>query len=349
MGVLHEGDQDAERCGRDYDVEGDDGVWVEFERDTFHEDAADHFLAAPPDHASDRDRREDFNGRVVEGVGHDRVFEGVHVAAVDFGEAVVGLALAVEELQHDHAADVLLQVGIDAGDGGADAAVGVTHLVAENFRRVDDQREHGEGDQRQLPVHAEHDAEDSGEHEDVFEDRDYAGGEHFVQGVDVGGDAGDQASDGIFVVERDVHALQVPENLAAQVEHDFLPGPLHVIGLQKFEQKGEEQQADVDGGNLRDAGERARAEPTPHPGGCAARRREVAVDGDFGEVGAEHVAEGFKNDGDERNHHLPAIGTQVGEQTPHQAAVVRFAEYLFFLGHRSLGCRAGRRRLHRTL
>ena len=41
------------------------------------------------------------------------------------------LRLAIEELQHDHAADVLLQVGIDSGDGGANAPVRVANLVAE--------------------------------------------------------------------------------------------------------------------------------------------------------------------------------------------------------------------------
>ena len=73
------------------------------------------------------------------------------------------------------------------------------------------------------------------EHEEVFEDRNHAGGEHFIQGVDVGGDARDQAADRILVVESDVHALQVAEDLAAQIEHHFLAGPLHEIGLQELE------------------------------------------------------------------------------------------------------------------
>ena len=48
---------------------------------------------------------------------------------------LIGLALAIEELQHDHAADVLLQVRINAGDGDADAAIGIAHPVAENLGR----------------------------------------------------------------------------------------------------------------------------------------------------------------------------------------------------------------------
>ena len=59
--------------------------------------------------------------------------------------------------------------------------------------------------------------------------------------------------------------------------------------------------------------------------------REVLVDGGLGEEGAEHVEYGLENDGAQRNHHLPRIGAQVGQQAPHQAAVVRFSQYLFFL------------------
>ena len=177
------------------------------------------------------------------------------MAAIDFGEAVVGLALAIEELQHDHAADVLLQVGVDAGDGDADAAVGIAHPVAENLGRHDDEGKHGKSDQRQLPVHAQHHAQDAREHEKIFEDGDHAGSEHLVQRVHVGGDARDQPTDRVLVEEGDVQALQVAEDLAAEIEHHFLSGPLHVIGLQELEQEAEDKQADVDGCDLRDAGD----------------------------------------------------------------------------------------------
>ena len=188
------------------------------------------------------------------------------MAAIDFRKAGVGLALAIEELQHHHPADVLLQVGVDAGDGDADAAVGIAHPVAENLGGYDDEGQHGKRDQRQLPVHAQHDGQDAEEHEEVFEDGDYAGSEHFVQRVNVGGDARNQAADRVLVEESNVQALQVAEDLAAQVEHHFLSGPLHVIGLQELEQEAEDQQSDVNGRDLRNAGDGARAEPTPDAG-----------------------------------------------------------------------------------
>ena len=59
------------------------------------------------------------------------------------------------------------------------------------------------------------------------------GGEHLVQRVDIAGKPGDQPSHRIAVEEADVHALQVAEDLAAHVEHDLLPGPLHQVGLQR--------------------------------------------------------------------------------------------------------------------
>ena len=46
-------------------------------------------------------------------VRHDRVLVGIHVLAVDLFELLAAFALAVEQLQHDDADDVLLQIGID--------------------------------------------------------------------------------------------------------------------------------------------------------------------------------------------------------------------------------------------
>ncbi len=128
-----------------------------------------HVVAAEPDDASDCDRRKNFDHRIVNGVRQDRVFERVHVDGVHFGKLVEGAFLAIEELQHDHAAHVLLQVGVDSGDGHANPPIGIADLVAENLGGDADQRQHGKCDQSQLPVHAQHDGDNAGQHEDVFE------------------------------------------------------------------------------------------------------------------------------------------------------------------------------------
>ncbi len=298
---------------------------------------ADDVVASIPDHAGNGSRRQHFDHRVINCVCHDRVFERVHVSLVDFGEFVVGTLLAVEQLQHHHAAHVFLQICIDARDGHANAAVGVTNLVAKDLGGVNDQRHDRECDQRQLGVHLQHDGDDSGENEDIFKDRDYAGGEHFVQGVDIGSDARDQASYGVFIVKADVQPLQMAEDLAAKVEHDFLAGPLHEVGLQVFEQETEEHESDVEGGDLRDADQCVAAEETVERGVQAFDRSKVAIDDEAGQVRAEDVGANFQEDGGQGNRRLPLVGLQIPKQPLHKAAVVGFSEYFLFLvgGHSS--------------
>ena len=58
----------------------------------------------------------------------------------------------------------------------------------------------------------ERDAENSQQYEKIFKDGHHAGGEHFVQGIDIRGDARDQAPDRIPVIKSDVHALQMAKN-----------------------------------------------------------------------------------------------------------------------------------------
>ena len=198
--------------------------------------AREHAESAPPDHQRNRQGGKQFDGGIVERIGEDGVFEGDHVQAVDGLEVVVGAALAVEELHHAHARDVFLGEAVDAGDGGADAAEALAHVVAEDAGDDQDERQHGEGDQRQPPVDAEHDGGHDDQVEEVVHDGQHAGGKHIVDGVHVGGEPGDQAAHGVSVEEADVHALHVAEDVAAQVEHDLLPRPLHQVSLNELKE-----------------------------------------------------------------------------------------------------------------
>src|SRR5581483_7916858 len=168
--------------------------------------------------------------------------------------------LAIEKLQHYDAGHMLLQVGVDAGNRDANAAIGVTNLVAKDLGRDRNERQYCEGDQRHLPVHVQHDDQNARQQEDVLEDGHHSGGKHLVQSIHIAGDPRDQPANRIAVEERDVQPLQVAENLAAQVEHYLLPGPLHYVRLGELQQEAEQQEADIHEGNLRDAGERAWAE-----------------------------------------------------------------------------------------
>ena len=166
--------------------------------------AGQHAESAAPDHQRNGNHREQIDRRVVERVGKDRVFERDHVLAVDGFEVVEGALFAVEELHHRHAADVFLGKAVDARDGGAHAAIALAHRVAEEARDEPDQRQHREGQQRQPPVDAEHHDAHDGEREEVVHDGQNAAGEHFVDGVHVGGEARDQPAYGMRIEEADV-------------------------------------------------------------------------------------------------------------------------------------------------
>ena len=69
-----------------------------------------------------------------------------------------------------------------------------------------------------------------------------------------------------------------------------------------------------------------RAEMAGKPGELRRRRvRHVGIDGDLDEVGSHHVAAGFEDDGERRERRLQLVGTEIGQQTAHEAAVVDFA------------------------
>ena len=206
------------------------------------------------------------------------------------------------------------------------AAVAVAYVAAEDACYIKDGRDHRDGEQCQRPAHLQHDDDDEDEHEDVLEDRQHAGGEHLVERIDIRGDAGYQLADGVMVEEGGRHALQVAEDLAAQVEHDLLAGPLHGVGLQKLQQVGDEERAEVEKTDLRDAGHRARAEVLGKPGELRRRRvRHVGVDRDLDEVGPHDVTAGFEDDGERRQRRLHLVRTEVGQQTAHESAVVDLA------------------------
>src|SRR5207248_7590389 len=124
-------------------------------------------------------------------------------------------------------------------------------------------------------------------------------------------------------------------DLAAQIEHHHLAGPLHVISLQKFEEKAGYEQANVEARNLCDAGERGWAEPARKERRSSAAWGEVPINRNFGEVRPEDISGGLQDDRAERERNLPFIRPKIAEQPLHQSAVVRFAEYLFLVdaGH----------------
>ena len=172
-----------------------------------------------------------------------------------------------------------------------------------------------------------HDDDDENQNEHILKDREHPGGEHFVQRVDIAGQAGDQAPYRIAVEKAYVHLLDVAEDLPAHVEHDFLPGPLHQVGLYELQQIAEDQRPQVNSGDLGDPGHGFGAQPARPRRRVERRPRgHVAIHGNFGEIRAEHVCPGLEQDRHQRNSRLQFVGPKVRQKPAHQPAVVCLAD-----------------------
>ena len=79
--------------------------------------AAAHAESAVGQQQRQSQHAEKFGDGIKPAVGDDGVLVGVHVIAIDLLEFGAAARFAIEELQHGDAADVFLQIRIDARDG----------------------------------------------------------------------------------------------------------------------------------------------------------------------------------------------------------------------------------------
>ncbi len=161
--------------------------------------AVEYAIAARPIDEGYREDAEDFHGWIKEREGEDGVAPCQHVVAIAAAKFGAGFLFAVEELHDAHAGNVFLEIGVDAGNGGTNAAVGVAHEQAEEIGDYEDEGEDGEGVEGEATVDGKKPAGEDREEEEVVDHGDDAGGEKIVEGVDVGGNAGDQAADRVAV------------------------------------------------------------------------------------------------------------------------------------------------------
>ena len=181
------------------------------------------------------------------------------------------------------------------------------------MRRQRDERQHGERDERQPPVHQEHRRHDADEHEHVAEDRDDARREQIVERVDVGRDARHQPADRIAIVEAEVEPLQVAVHLHAQRVHDALADRLQDVRLAVLEGEAGDEQAGKERG----------------PGGEGRRGRRSRCSDRWPAASARAgPARRSTRRGSTTNASATTadVRAQVHEQPPHQARVVRLAE-----------------------
>ena len=197
----------------------------------------------------------------------------------------------------------------------AHGPVRLADVAAEPLRDEDDERQDGEGHEREPPVHRDEHDHDAGEREDVAEDRDDAGREQVVEHVDVGRHARHQPADGVAVVELQVEALQVPVDLHAHVVHDPLPGHLQRPGLDELEHERADQDREEGQRNPIDAAQIAVGD--------------VAIDRQLHQVRLRELQHRGRDDRGERQRHLRLVRPQVLQQPAHQACVVGLAEDFF--------------------
>ena len=128
--------------------------------------------------------------------------------------------------------------------------------------------------------------------------------------------------------------LDVAEDLAAEIEHDLLAGPLHEVGLDEGEDEAEDVGEEVERGEFGDAGIGVDGEVTGEPGlgGLGAGvGRHVGVDARFEEERADDLGERNEEDGDGGKRDLRLVRGEIGEETAHQAAVVNLADDIVVL------------------
>jgi hypothetical protein len=327
LGSGHGGLQDVEFFAEVLDgAEEARGEHREHRQNAQTEGPGKHAIAAGPVDEGDGSDAENFDGGIKEGVGEDGIAPREHVLLIALGEFGAGFLLAIEQLHDAHPGDVFLQEGVDSRDGGADVAVGVAHVMAEDEGDDQDAGEDGKGVQCEAPIDFEKHRGHHGEEEKVVNHGDHAGGEEIVESVDVGGDAGDQPADGVAVVVGHRQALQVREDSGAHVVHGLLADALHDANLDVLGEKIENQDQQVDDADDSDAAP------------CAAFRQAAAESGR--KIVINSPAKNYRrtqlqrsDDGHQgqRQDDAPFVRPHVLHQAAHQARIVGFAECFFFV------------------
>jgi hypothetical protein len=252
------------------------GIHGERGEDAEAERAVENAIASGPVDKCGGEDAENFDGGVKKRKGENRVAPGNHVFAIATAEFSARLLFAIEELHDAHAGDVFLKVGVDAGNSGADAAVGVANVFAEEKGDDEDEGKHGECVEREATIYGKEPAGEDGEKEEIVDHGHDAGGEEIVEGIDVGGDARNQAADRIAIEVGHRQPLDMAEDRGAHVVHRLLADALHDANLDILREEVEEQHAEENDADDGDAAPRCRLdELVAHAGD------EIFVDGDL--------------------------------------------------------------------
>jgi len=116
------------------------------------------------------------------------------------------------------------------------------------------------------------------------------------------------------------------EQVAAQIVHDLLAGPLHQVGLDKGEAVTGYQANNIDESQDVEPGQRVDRQMARNPvGGDVRPRQQIAVHSHLHQIRASHIADRFNGNSDGGNYGLQPIVAQIRAQTTHQPAIVDLA------------------------
>ncbi len=130
LGRGHGGLKDGVALGQVADrLEGALGVEHEGREHAQGRPARQHALAAPPEQRRRADRRHHLYRGHEDSEDQQRAHVGRHIGLAQLHKVATAGALAPEQLRHQDAADLLVQVGVDHREPLAHQAVGGAHVA----------------------------------------------------------------------------------------------------------------------------------------------------------------------------------------------------------------------------
>ena len=123
------------------------------------------------------------------------------MSLIDLLESLPILFFPPEELNHLNPCEILLEKTVHLGDLESDLAKCIPGPAAKEESGDKDQGNDRKGDQGHLPMEVEKDDDDSDQEDDIPEKVDENGGEHFMDILNIIGEACDESSHRIPVEE----------------------------------------------------------------------------------------------------------------------------------------------------
>ena len=124
---------------------------------------------------------------------------------------------------------MLLKVGVDSRDRHANTPVAALHRSPELDRHQQDQGHHGQQQTSHAWAEFQHGRHHEAQHQKIAQDHKQSGGKQFVQSVNVGSNASNDAANRIVIVVSEIQPLHVSHQLPPQIEHCLLADPLHQV------------------------------------------------------------------------------------------------------------------------